>query len=326
MVSPELETANAVSASLGIPAARHTDVFADGAVQVVEFDVPADADRNAVVGRSLRQAEIPANSKVAGLIRGDRMVDPARRRADPRRRPDRGDRLPGGGPGVEPRGGGRCLARRGRRGVRRRADGDDDRRRAAGAGDPRPRRRLRARPRGGDRRDAAGRACVPRRGVRPRVPRARADRPRAGGGVLPQRRREEPLRRAALEGPRGADDDRSGARPDVGRGLRARRRRRDDQPAPGDRRGDGPLRARPADPPDRDARGRPVRDPRPERARRVRAGREAVQRAARDGLGDRRGDPQRERPVSAQLGRAARGRPGDRVRRVAPGVARRAGA
>ena len=44
MVSPELETANAMSAILGIPAARHTDVFADGQVQVVEFDVPADAD------------------------------------------------------------------------------------------------------------------------------------------------------------------------------------------------------------------------------------------------------------------------------------------
>jgi trk system potassium uptake protein len=76
MVSPELETANAVSASLGIPAARHTDVFADGKVQVVEFDVPADAEGNAVIGRPLRQAEIPANSKVAGLIRGQRMVVP----------------------------------------------------------------------------------------------------------------------------------------------------------------------------------------------------------------------------------------------------------
>src|SRR5687768_299070 len=76
MVSPELETANAVSASLGIPAARQTDVFADGKVQVVEFDVPADADRNAVIGRSLRQAEIPANSKVAGLIRDERMIVP----------------------------------------------------------------------------------------------------------------------------------------------------------------------------------------------------------------------------------------------------------
>jgi trk system potassium uptake protein len=76
MVSPELETANAVSASLGIPAARQTDVFADDKVQVVEFDVPADADRNAVIGRSLRQAEIPADSKVAGLIRGERMIVP----------------------------------------------------------------------------------------------------------------------------------------------------------------------------------------------------------------------------------------------------------
>src|SRR5215217_6620732 len=76
MVSPELETAYAVSASLGIPAARQTDVFADGAVQVVEFDVPAEAERNRVVGRSLRQAEIPAESKVVGLIRGERMIVP----------------------------------------------------------------------------------------------------------------------------------------------------------------------------------------------------------------------------------------------------------
>jgi trk system potassium uptake protein TrkA len=88
MVSPELETANAVSASLGIPAARHTDVFADGKVQVVEFDVPAHAERNAVIGRPLRQAEIPANSKVAGLIRGERMVIP---RGEERIRP--GDRV-----------------------------------------------------------------------------------------------------------------------------------------------------------------------------------------------------------------------------------------
>ena len=76
MVSPELETAYAVSASLGIPAARHTDVFADGQVQVVEFDVPPDAARNAVIGRPLRDAEIPADSKVAGLIRGEKMVVP----------------------------------------------------------------------------------------------------------------------------------------------------------------------------------------------------------------------------------------------------------
>jgi trk system potassium uptake protein len=76
MVSPELETAHAVSERLGLPAARHTDVFADGQVQVVEFDVPPDAQPNALIGRPLRAAEIPAESKVAGLIRGDTMVVP----------------------------------------------------------------------------------------------------------------------------------------------------------------------------------------------------------------------------------------------------------
>jgi trk system potassium uptake protein len=76
MISPELETANAVSAVLGIPSARHTDVFADGKVQIVEFDVPADAAANTLVGRELRRAAIPADSRVAGLIRGDRYVVP----------------------------------------------------------------------------------------------------------------------------------------------------------------------------------------------------------------------------------------------------------
>src|SRR5215217_1483155 len=76
MVSPELETANAISAILGIPAARHTDVFADGKVQIVEFDVPAEANGNQVIGRPLRDAAIPSNSKVAALIRGDRTIVP----------------------------------------------------------------------------------------------------------------------------------------------------------------------------------------------------------------------------------------------------------
>ena len=42
MVSSELETANAISGLIGIPAARQTDVFADGQVQIVEFDVPRE--------------------------------------------------------------------------------------------------------------------------------------------------------------------------------------------------------------------------------------------------------------------------------------------
>ncbi|HWT24331.1 MAG TPA: Trk system potassium transporter TrkA [Solirubrobacteraceae bacterium] len=76
MVSPELETANAIAQTLGMPAARHTDVFADGKVQIVELDVPADMDANTVVRRELRRADIPPDSKVVALIRGDRTIPP----------------------------------------------------------------------------------------------------------------------------------------------------------------------------------------------------------------------------------------------------------
>ena len=76
MVSPELETANAISATLGLPAARQTDFFADGKVQIVELDVPDDAPHNNLVGRNLRSAELPGSSKVAAIIRGEAMVVP----------------------------------------------------------------------------------------------------------------------------------------------------------------------------------------------------------------------------------------------------------
>src|SRR5262245_12305502 len=62
-VSSELETAYAVTRSIGMPAARQTDVFARGQVQIVEFDVPEGADP-ALVGPSLRQARIPDDSRV----------------------------------------------------------------------------------------------------------------------------------------------------------------------------------------------------------------------------------------------------------------------
>ena len=92
VVSSELETARAVSQIIGVPAARQTDVFADGQVQMVEFDIEPDVDGRAkrgplsdlkppagkdrVVGRSLRDAAIPADSKVATIIRGGRMIVP----------------------------------------------------------------------------------------------------------------------------------------------------------------------------------------------------------------------------------------------------------
>ena len=100
MVSSELETAYAVLQTIGVPAAKQTDVFADGEVQIVEFDVPTEgsaedlsgiplteaAERAAgrvrgggyeqVVGLPLKKATIPANSKVASIIRGEEIAMP----------------------------------------------------------------------------------------------------------------------------------------------------------------------------------------------------------------------------------------------------------
>jgi trk system potassium uptake protein TrkA len=76
IVSSELETAYAVSRLIGVPAARQTDVFAEGQVQIVEFDVEPGARGEDVVGRLLREARIPPNSKVASIIRGGQAIVP----------------------------------------------------------------------------------------------------------------------------------------------------------------------------------------------------------------------------------------------------------
>ena len=76
MVSSELETAHAIARIIGVPAARQTDVFADGQVQMVEFAVETDGASNDVIGVPLREARIPAESKVASIIRGGRMILP----------------------------------------------------------------------------------------------------------------------------------------------------------------------------------------------------------------------------------------------------------
>jgi trk/ktr system potassium uptake protein len=100
VVSSEREAALAVSQTIGFPAARQTDVFADGQVQIIEFDVVAPprkveeskvsimkaAEEAAkrprtgrfedVVGRPLRDAFIPPDSKVASIIRGNDIVLP----------------------------------------------------------------------------------------------------------------------------------------------------------------------------------------------------------------------------------------------------------
>ena len=146
MVSSELETANAISGLIGIPAARQTDVFADGKVQIVEFDVPDEAPTGPVIGRPLREAEIPGDSKVVAhhprrasccARSGDESIEPGDRivvialarvgaRVEPPDRPQRpGDRR--------------------HRHLRRRPDGHDDRPRAARPRHPRAARRRRSR-------------------------------------------------------------------------------------------------------------------------------------------------------------------------------------
>jgi trk/ktr system potassium uptake protein len=87
VVSSELETAHAISRIIGVPAARQTDVFAEGQVQLVEFDVEEGASAD-VVGVPLREAQFPRDSKVAAIIRGDGMLLP---RGDDRIAP--GDRI-----------------------------------------------------------------------------------------------------------------------------------------------------------------------------------------------------------------------------------------
>ena len=76
MVSSELETANAIANIMGVPAARHTDMFADGLVQMAEFDIPASAEPGEIVGRPLRDAALPPESRVACIMRDDRAIAP----------------------------------------------------------------------------------------------------------------------------------------------------------------------------------------------------------------------------------------------------------
>jgi trk system potassium uptake protein TrkA len=74
VVASEVETANAIARIIGTPAAKQTDLFADGQVEIVEFDVPDDLPPGETVGRRLREARIPADSKVASVIRGDNLL------------------------------------------------------------------------------------------------------------------------------------------------------------------------------------------------------------------------------------------------------------
>ncbi len=75
VVSSEIETAHAIARVIGVSAAVQTDMFADGQVQIVEYDVTEGAS-DTVVGRALRDAVLPADSRVASIIRGTEMTLP----------------------------------------------------------------------------------------------------------------------------------------------------------------------------------------------------------------------------------------------------------
>jgi trk system potassium uptake protein len=79
MVSSEEETGHAISRYIGLPAAKMTDVFAGGQVQIIELEVEAPADEetdNRVVYVPLRNATLPPDSRVAGIIREGREILP----------------------------------------------------------------------------------------------------------------------------------------------------------------------------------------------------------------------------------------------------------
>ncbi|MFL5689044.1 MAG: Trk system potassium transporter TrkA [Chloroflexota bacterium] len=72
IVSSEVETALAVSRAVGVPAARQTDVFAEGQVQLSEFDV-LETTNPSILGVRLREASLPPDSRLAAIIRGVEM-------------------------------------------------------------------------------------------------------------------------------------------------------------------------------------------------------------------------------------------------------------
>lgn len=73
MVSSEVETAREIAGTIAVPGARASERFADGQVEVVEFDVPREP-LPALVGQRLCDADLPRDSTVSCIIRDDAVV------------------------------------------------------------------------------------------------------------------------------------------------------------------------------------------------------------------------------------------------------------
>lgn len=76
MVSSELETANAILRVVGLPGTAQVDDIAEGRLQLVEFEVPRQAEADGIIGRTLATAEIPADSRVMAIMRDERRLLP----------------------------------------------------------------------------------------------------------------------------------------------------------------------------------------------------------------------------------------------------------
>lgn len=75
MISAEFETAQAVVRAIGMPGALQTELFAEGRVEMVEFEVHPDAQQP-IAGKRIADIPIPDESVVATLIRGETVLIP----------------------------------------------------------------------------------------------------------------------------------------------------------------------------------------------------------------------------------------------------------
>lgn len=73
MVSTDLQTATSIVQIAGLPGARDVDSFADGLVQMAEFDVPADSP---IAGRTVAEADRYDSLTFAALFRDESVTIP----------------------------------------------------------------------------------------------------------------------------------------------------------------------------------------------------------------------------------------------------------
>ena len=73
MVATNLLTAESISRVVGMPAAQDVDTFADGTVQMAEFEIP---EGSPIAGQTVREADRYESLTFAALIRADDVVIP----------------------------------------------------------------------------------------------------------------------------------------------------------------------------------------------------------------------------------------------------------